>query len=366
MNSLRLIPPTRAPWSAAAWRAAWRAGPEAVPAWESALAARLGATAVRTAASGRAALHLLLRRLAAERPTRREIILPAYTCPALFKVIADAELVARPLPTDPATLGYAGDPGAAVTERTLALLIVHTLGLPQPVTAVAPAVRAAGAVVIEDAAQALGATVAGRPAGTTGDFGLYSFGPGKPLSTGGGGAVSAEDPAGAALLDRAWAGVRPQTGPATAVAAARLALLAALFTPRGWWLADRLRLNRLGDSAAAQGYAVRGLTPFQAAFGAALLPELDRWNARRRAVAARWRDFFDGRDDIALPAASPGAIYLRFPLLAPDRAARERLVARYRARGLAAGRLWPAVADPIAPRLLTLPTFTADAPPAPG
>ncbi|ABL83717.1 MULTISPECIES: DegT/DnrJ/EryC1/StrS family aminotransferase [unclassified Nocardioides] len=83
---------------------------------------------------------------------------------------------------------------AAVTERTRVIVPVHLNGRTVDMTEVLRIAEACGATVIEDAAQALGATIDGRTAGSMGLASTYSFYPAKMLGTpGDGGAVLTDD-----------------------------------------------------------------------------------------------------------------------------------------------------------------------------
>ena len=80
---------------------------------------------------------------------------------------------------------------AALTPRTKAIVAVDLFGMPAPI----PEIRQAhGLPVIEDAAQAIGASLDGRRAGTLGDIGTFSFYPSKNLGAfGDGGAIVTDD-----------------------------------------------------------------------------------------------------------------------------------------------------------------------------
>ena len=82
---------------------------------------------------------------------------------------------------------------AALTAKTRAVLASHLHGGLVDVPAVRELCDAAGVALVEDACQAPGATVAGRPAGNWGDAGTLSFGGSKPLTAGRGGAVLTDD-----------------------------------------------------------------------------------------------------------------------------------------------------------------------------
>lgn len=92
---------------------------------------------------------------------------------------------------------------AAVSERTKVIIPVHLNGRTVDMDEVLTVAEEVGAVVIEDAAQALGATYKGRTSGTMGMASTYSFYPAKMLGAlGDGGAVLTDDPALAADLHR--------------------------------------------------------------------------------------------------------------------------------------------------------------------
>ncbi|HXF61870.1 MAG TPA: DegT/DnrJ/EryC1/StrS family aminotransferase [Caldilineaceae bacterium] len=374
---LRQIPPTATPLRLEEWRQGLGASSAALPDFTAALAAYLGSPHLFLAASGRTALYLLftaLRDLPALRG-RSQVVLPAYTCPAVAKVALDAGLAVRLVDVDPCTHGFvAGGLEHAVEERTLAVVCVHPFGMPQPVDEALAAARRAGAVVIEDAAQSLGARAAGRPVGVQGDFGLFSFGPGKPLSTGGGGLVCTADPDYAAALAAAWQRLAAPGKAAAGWALFRLGLLSLAFHPAGWGLATKAGAQKVGESEAAWGYALRGLSSTQAAVGTRLLARLDEINARRRTNALAWRARLQDAPGLILPPVAEGAIFLRFPLVLSGEdgsGPADRLQRRLAQAGIGAGRMYrrtlaeifPALgggaypgAERMARGLLTLPT----------
>ena len=384
---MRFQPPTATPLDYSVLRSAWTADFGAVNRFRAALSAYLGVNACFLAASGRAALFLLLTTLRsqARHPARTEVALPAYTCPSLVKVIQAAGLTPRLVDVSPYTLSYnSAELATAVGERTLALVCVHPFGIPHPLDAVQKIAADAGAVLIEDAAQALGAKTGGRHVGTMGDFGLFSLGPGKPLATAGGGFVGVSGEAATELLRRAWEDLPRATGAASNLAALRLALFSAAFHPTGWWLASRAGAQRIGDNEASWNFALRGLTPAQAAAGMALLPRLDAINAARRRRGEQLMAALDGLPGLSLPARLAEArsgqtgrpsdsepIYLRLPLILESEAQRDAVHRVLWNAGYGAGKMYrrtlaeifPVYADgaypgaeQVARRLLTLPT----------
>ncbi len=316
------------------------------------VAQALGAPTGRVAltASGRAAFFLILQACKRQRPGRDEVALPAYTCPVLAYAAQAAGLRVRLVEMEPSAFDY--DRAAlrqAIGPQTLAVVSVHPLGLPRPLDDVRASAHAVGAFFVDDAAQAFGAVGRAEDAvspcagvGALGDAGLLSFGPGKALSTGGGGAALFNDPAlaaAAAEIIAAW----PRPRAATQLLAwARAAALAVAFHPRGWWWVARLGLNAAGDDPRTWHFVRRPLSAPAAALGARLLPRLAGWNAQRRAHAQHLLANLPAAAGLTPIAPMTGAppIYVRLPLLARDHAQREELVARLRRAGIGAGRLY--------------------------
>lgn len=76
-----------------------------------------------------------------------------------------------------------------ITSRTRAVVVVHMLGVPGPLTKLGALCRRRGIALVEDACEAVGARSARQCVGTIGDVGIFSFDHGKMVSTGEGGAV---------------------------------------------------------------------------------------------------------------------------------------------------------------------------------
>jgi perosamine synthetase len=189
-----------------------------VAAFEHAFAVQVGAAHAVTASYGRMAFSYLITAL--QIPPESEIIVPALT----FWVIPELARVARLKPVfadvDPRT--FTLDPEAferAITPRTRAVVPTHLYGLPCDMDAILRIARRHGLIVIEDCAHALGATWNGRPVGTLGDAGFFSFQLLKPLNTYGGGMAVTND---ADVAARVLALARREPPPAEADVLRRL------------------------------------------------------------------------------------------------------------------------------------------------
>jgi dTDP-4-amino-4,6-dideoxygalactose transaminase len=222
-------------------------GPE-VQAFEEEFAAYLGVRHCVGVANGTDALAIALRALGVG--AGDDVVLPSFTFYATAEAVA--AIGARPVfcDVDRDTFCVTRETvEAALTPGTKAVLPVHLFGNVAPVAEL----RGLGLPVLEDAAQAAGAALDGTKAGALGDAGTYSFFPSKNLPClGDGGAVVTNDDE---VAERA----------------------------------RRLRFHGSKDKATFVdvGYNSR-LDELQAAALRVLLPELDRWNAKRRAAAAAY------------------------------------------------------------------------------
>jgi dTDP-4-amino-4,6-dideoxygalactose transaminase len=229
---------------------------EEVRLFEEKIAALLDARHAIGCASGSDALVLAL--LAAEIGAGDEVITPPFTFVATAGAIARTG--AKPVFVDIDPRSFNLDPAkieAAITPRTRAILPVHLFGLPADMGAIQRIAAAHDLVVVEDAAQAIGARIEDRYVGTLGHFGCFSFFPSKNLGgAGDGGLVTTQDPR----------------------------------------LADRLRLLRVHGSRTKYRHEILGmnsrLDALQAAILRVKLSYLQEWTNARRRLANRYRELF--------------------------------------------------------------------------
>jgi dTDP-4-amino-4,6-dideoxygalactose transaminase len=247
-------------------------GPEG-EAFEAECAAYLGVSHAIGVASGSDALKLVLEALGVGPDT--EVVTPAFSFVA--SATAVLKLGARPIFVDvePATLTLDPDRVAvAMTPRTRAILAVHLYGLPAAMGSLRALADAQGAHLLEDAAQAFGATLGGRHVGGHGRAAAFSFYPTKNLGAyGDAGLVTTTDPALAAHLSRAR-----HHGQTQKYTHAEL----------GW----TARLDEL-----------------QAAILRVKLQHLPEWTQARQTLAARYGAGLAGLP-LVLPAERPGATHV--------------------------------------------------------
>ncbi len=178
---------------------------------------------------------------------------------------------------------------AAITSRTRAIMPVHLFGQPADLHPIINAAIASGVAIVEDAAQAIGATYDGHQVGSLGVFGCFSFFPSKNLG---------------ALGD------------------------AGLVTTSSPELAKSIRMLRNHGMEPKYFHRVVGgnfrLDALQAAALRVKLPHLEQWTQGRRRNAARYRGLFAAAgltDTVRLPVECPGRthIYNQFVVRVPER-----------------------------------------------
>lgn len=166
---------------------------EHVCALEAELAAFHDAPHAITCASGTLAVEAALRALRVG--PGDEVVMAAYDYESTFLTLH--AIGAKPVLIDVHPASWQFDPAnleAAITPLTKAVVCSHLHGGLVPMRAVMEIARRHGIGVVEDAAQAPGATVDGKPTGTWGDVGTLSFGGSKLLTAGRGGALLFGDP----------------------------------------------------------------------------------------------------------------------------------------------------------------------------
>lgn len=277
------------------------------------LQADYGARVVLLTDSGTSALALALRIAADARPG--PVALPAFSCYDIASAADAARVPFLLYDLDPNTL--APEPESltrALGNGAGAVVVVHLFGVPVDLARVREQMGAP-AILIEDAAQAVGSTIGGRPAGAHGQLAVLSFGRGKGTTGGRGGALLVHD---ARLSDPVTA-LESELADATAGAAGGLIVQWLLSRPSLYALPLSLPFLRLGETL----YHAAGRPRRMARFGLGVLARTQARAAAeaaaRRTHAKRLLDAAASVPGVRVYAAPPGAQpgYLRFPLLLP-------------------------------------------------
>lgn len=178
-------------------------GGSAEPALERRIQRHLGAQEVLLVDSGTSALRLAIE-AATDGGRSGPVALPAYCCYDVATSAIGAGARVQLYDIEPGTLSPdLASLARCISDGAAAVVVAHLYGLPADMPRVNALAARSGVVLIEDAAQALGAGVGGRTAGAWGGVSVLSFGRGKGVTGGGGGALAALSGRGRDILDRA-------------------------------------------------------------------------------------------------------------------------------------------------------------------
>lgn len=315
------------------------------------LAQQLGARYAFGVSSGRAALWLILRGLHRLRPDRCAVALPAYTCFSVPAAIVRAGLKLYPVEIEAETLDFDFAQLEAVPQKKLLCIISASLfGLVNDGSRSLRIARGKDAFLIDDAAQALGALRNGRPAGTFGDVGLYSFARGKALAGPGGGLIITDSEEIAGAIQGEF-----NTLPALSFAQSAASLLQMLvyslfLTPRMYWIPNSIPFLKLGITEYVPTFPTTRFSAVSGALLAQLIGSLGEINRIRQRNASVLAQSLRGSPDFVLPMAAPDCqpTYVRFPLIAKDEATRHQVLLRLRQAGIGASPFYPSAICEIA------------------
>lgn len=309
--------------------------------FESAISAVTGVENAVSVCNGTVALHLALHCL--DIGPGDEVIVPSFTYIASVNAIAQTGAV--PVFAESRESDWLLDPAgikALITPRTRAIMPVHLYGAICDMPEIMKIARKHGLKVVEDCAECFGASLHGQHPGSFGDVGTFSFFGNKTITTGEGGAVIAKDPALAARLRM----VKGQGQSLT----------------RRYWHEEL-------------GFNYR-MTNIAAAIGVAQAERLSEILQRKRALAAKYREFLGGLPvTFQYPDAGVESSEWLISLLLPEGCDRDRIMADMQAEAvetrpvffcahhmpmyanLPHGNL--SIAEGIASRGLSLPSFPA-------
>lgn len=314
-----------------------------------ALARFLNVPAVQIECSGTAALVVALTALRSLAPERDEVVAPAYTCPLVALAVAHCGLRLRLCDLSPDSLDLdLSELAPLCCHRTLAVLPTHLAGRLVDTANVRALARAAGAWVIEDAAQALGARAGGASVGAGSDIAFFSLAVGKGLTLFEGGALIAANPLLRAACVRASRNNVPRHAIWELRRCAELLAYAALYRPSALPWAYGAPLRRAlarGDRVSAAGDDFSARIPlhrvgrWRQSVGVRALARLPEWlaagqsRAAQRVAQLRSIPGLTVVDDSPAVGAAEGT-WPSFLVLLPDAAARETALAALWGAGL--------------------------------
>jgi dTDP-4-amino-4,6-dideoxygalactose transaminase len=226
-----------------------------------------------------------------------------------------------------------------------------------------------GVVLVEDAAQAMGAEDDGRRLGTLGDVGIFSLGRGKNITCGAGGIIVTSSASIGEAIAARYDGLSGPSLAAQVLDFVGVALLAIFVRPWLYWIPAALPFLGLGRTTFPARIRLQRLSGMRAGLLRGWQARLARSNRSRVATAAYFSQCLPPR--LARDASRP---WLRLPIVAASRGARARVYAASQKRGLGFSLAYPApineipeirsafagqhfpCAGSLSERILTLPT----------
>jgi dTDP-4-amino-4,6-dideoxygalactose transaminase len=289
--------------------------------------------------SGTAALALTLKAVAAS-SSRPGVVVPGYTCFSVPGAVVHAGLTPVPCDIDAETFDFDHSLlSQAIDDTTLCVIAHHLFGVPSDVARTRELCHTRDVLVIEDAAQGLGATSKGVPVGTIGDVGIFSFGRGKNVTAGGGGAIVTSSDALAEAIRREYDQVKCPSSLTTIADVFRVVAMALFIRPALYWLPAALPFLRLGETIFPAQVTIRRMSGVQAGL-------MRRWRKRLRVsnrVRTRTAMALGRRLGIEWPAHP----YLRLPIFASCPTEKRALLARSQRHGLGLSGGYPSAVDQI-------------------
>ncbi len=277
--------------------------------------------------SGKAALYLSLR-VMQQSSKRREVVIPAYSSFCLASAVARTGLPVKLCDIDPDTLDFDLDKlKSMMTEKTLAVIPVHNYGLVCNMKEIQKIALEKGVYVLEDAAQAAGAQLENRKAGTIGDIGILSLGRGKNICALGGGVILTDREPLALLIDELL-GLYPREHTLPKCSSVLTGVGLSLFLhPERYAIPARLPFLNLGANVFNPDFKIARLPNVNTEVGRRSFSSIDRYNEIRirNARLLNHNLCFNESLRIPKPFAAGQPVYLRFPIIFPEKKMRRRV-----------------------------------------
>lgn len=297
--------------------------------------------------SGKAALTVILKALAAS-SGRRRVIVPAYTCFSVPSAIVRAGLDVVLCDVDPETLDFNfTELEGLINEEVLCVVPTHLFGRPADVERVNRLCEGKGIVVVEDAAQAMGGRSKGRLLGTLGDVAFFSLGRGKNLTCGTGGVILTRSLPVAEIIRAEYAALPEAPRGEVIRNWLEMVMMRFFIHPLLYWLPAGLPFLRLGETVFETDFPICQMDEVRA-------HQLQGWEQRlaqanqERAARAGW--LIEGLDldrRGIKPITGKEAIYLRLPVMVRDREMKEAICRHSRQVGAGLSPSYPATIQEI-------------------
>lgn len=352
MKAQRTLPPTAAPIE---WRDLFQGllglvRPSATfDALKADFSRHFGVKHVWFVSSGKAALTIILRALHGL-SGRRTVVMPGYTCFSVPSAVVRAGLSVRLCDVDPRTF----NPDFSQLEKAadgdaLCVLATHLLGIGVDVPRVRDLCHPHGVFVVEDVAQAFGGRLKERPFGAIGDAAFLSFGRGKNITCGSGGAILTNDDRIGEAVAREYARLPQVSIAEMLVNWLEVAVTQLLIHPSRYWFPAGLPFLRLGETKFYTDFPMARMDAVRAGLLRRWKERLSRSEASRVSHTAQMRRLLsDAPVQTIQPIEDAHSVYLRLPVLMRSKQDKESVCRLSLAQGLGVSAMYPSAIGQVA------------------
>ncbi|MCP4632290.1 MAG: aminotransferase class V-fold PLP-dependent enzyme [candidate division Zixibacteria bacterium] len=267
--------------------------------------------------SGKTALYLILKAASEISPDKTEVIIPDYTCWSIPSAVVKAGLKVHPIDIEVENYGISPQSlKEAINKNTLAVVATHLFGIPGKINEIEKTCREKNVILIDDAAQGLGASLNDRPLGSYGDAAILSFGRGKNITTLSGGAALIRNNSISSTLEKLYANSINDASNTRFSDSLQLGIYKMLFSRYLFWIPDALPFLALGETIYNPGFDLVKLSQYRTSRGSIMMRKLNGLSISRQIKAKHYNKMLSGIDGINLarPPDNSVSVFLRFPV----------------------------------------------------
>ena len=309
-----------------------------------------GVKHVFLASSGKAALAVILLALKSL-SNKKEVLISAYTCFSVPSAIVKAGLKVSLCDINPSTFDFDYNLlKKAINKDTLCVMPNHLFGIPADMDKINSLCKNKGVFVVEDAAQAMGASYKGKKLGTLGDVGFFSLGRGKNITCGSGGIIITNSSNIAAAIEKHYINLKEAGIIESLKEFLQVLLMAVFIRPSLYWLPSGLPFLKLGQTTFYKDFPIKKLSGIQAGLLHGWQEKLEEANQIRRKNA----EYFEERLRLRLRSRQKLRLrlrlrlsngntvsFLRLPLMAESREIRDEIFSLSNKKGLGVSAMYP-------------------------
>lgn len=296
--------------------------------------------------SGTAALYKIFQALAITK-AKSEIIIPAYSCPSIAAAILKAGY--KPILCDIDVNNFGFDYNkltSLISPKTRAIVNVYLLGIPNNVFKIKKICSQHDIILIEDCAQLWDNTLAGRRLGGIGDFSVFSFGRGKPLSLLEGGLLVLNNLSYKKLIENNYHKIKEKSSLNYLF---KLISYSLFFKPALYWIPQKFPGLKLGETIFSTEFTLKRASKLLEKILAANLYGYYKIKSLRSKIMGLYFSRLTFNDTpFTLFPYSEDNTYIRFPLLFADVETRNRVLIKLQNNGIGATGLYPVTLNKLA------------------